>query len=164
MNNEEIKITPIKMDNGIGFKGAVTMSNEEIEKRVDFMEEHMKEFNTLVIKAENELYIKELLKRNELLRNENQQLKENYDRIYNENCKLREEHNITDISLLDENQQLKKQKADVVEYIKNNTKWFDSEYTKIYGELCTCEGTNSNRLEIMENPSELLRMLGEIDE
>ena len=40
---------------------------------------------------------------------ENKQLKENYDRIYNENCKLREEHNITDISLLDENQELKKQ-------------------------------------------------------
>lgn len=35
------------------------------------------------------------------------ELKENYERIYNENCKLREEHNITDISLLDENQELK---------------------------------------------------------
>lgn len=38
---------------------------------------------------------------------ENKQLKENYERIYNENCKLREEHNITDISLLDENYKLK---------------------------------------------------------
>ena len=34
-------------------------------------------------------------------------LKENYERIYNENCKLREEHNITDIKLLDENNRLK---------------------------------------------------------
>ena len=52
------------------------------------------------------------------LQQENQQLKENYDRIYNENCKLREEHNITDISLLDENYKLKKQKDDVVSEIK----------------------------------------------
>ena len=41
------------------------------------------------------------------LQQENKRIKENYDRIYNENCKLREEHNITDISLLDENQKLK---------------------------------------------------------
>lgn len=43
----------------------------------------------------------------EELQQENKQIKENYDRIYNENCKLREEHNINDISLLDENQKLK---------------------------------------------------------
>ena len=64
---------------------------------------------TLYEKAEDEI---------EKTQKENQQLKENYDRIYNENCKLREKHNITDISLLDENYKLKKQKADVVEYIK----------------------------------------------
>ena len=39
---------------------------------------------------------------------EHRKLQENYDRIYNENCKLREEHNINDISLLDENYRLKK--------------------------------------------------------
>lgn len=42
------------------------------------------------------------------LQEEKQKLEKNYDRIYNENCKLREQHNITDISLLDENQKLKK--------------------------------------------------------
>lgn len=88
MNKAEIIITPIDMDNGIGFKGAVSLSDLELKKRVDFMEEHMKDFNNLVIKAENELYIKELLKRNEILKQENQQLK--------------------------------KQKADVAQYIKKN--------------------------------------------
>lgn len=34
-------------------------------------------------------------------------LNKEYERIYNENCKLREEHNITDIKLLDENNRLK---------------------------------------------------------
>ena len=49
------------------------------------------------------------LKEIENLQQENKQLKEDYDRIYNENCKLREEHNINDISLLDENEKLKKE-------------------------------------------------------
>lgn len=44
-----------------------------------------------------------------LLEKENKQLKENYERIYNENCKLRENHNINDISLLDENNKLKEE-------------------------------------------------------
>lgn len=52
------------------------------------------------------------------LQQENKQLKENYGRIYNENCKLREEHNITDISLLDENYKLKDNWNKLKEYIK----------------------------------------------
>ena len=45
----------------------------------------------------------------EKLLKEHQELKENYERIYNENCILREKHNINDIDLLDKNQELKKQ-------------------------------------------------------
>lgn len=37
---------------------------------------------------------------------ERDRLNKEYERIYNENCKLREEHNITDIKLLDENNRL----------------------------------------------------------
>lgn len=54
----------------------------------------------------------------ENLQQENKQLKENYERIYNENCKLREEHNITDISLLDEKQELKSQLEDTNEELE----------------------------------------------
>ena len=66
---------------------------------------------------------------------ENKRIKENYDRIYNENCKLREEHNINDISLLDENYRLKKGIDKAIEYIEwnkdkakfdNNTKEYDN--------------------------------------
>lgn len=35
-----------------------------------------------------------------------EQLNKEYERIYNENCKLRENHNINDITLLDENERL----------------------------------------------------------
>ena len=68
--NEEIKITPVKIENGVGFKGAVSLTNDELKKRVDFMEKHTEELNKLVIKAESELYIKELLKRNKNLQEE----------------------------------------------------------------------------------------------
>lgn len=90
------------------------------------------------------------------LQQENQQLKENYDRIYNENCKLREEHNITDISLLDENQQLKKQKDDAAENIKKQITFCTNE----------AEGTvNNDKCWMAVNYlKKILRMLGEIDE
>lgn len=52
------------------------------------------------------------------LKQENKQLKENYERIYNENCKLREEHNITDISLLDENYKIKDNWNKLKEWVK----------------------------------------------
>ena len=52
-------------------------------------------------------FIRMLREQNEQLEQENQKLKENYERIYNENCILREEHNISDIDLLDENYKLK---------------------------------------------------------
>ena len=68
--NEEIKITPVKIENGVAFKGAVSLTNDELKKRVDFMEKHTEELNKLVIKAESELYIKELLKRNKNLQEE----------------------------------------------------------------------------------------------
>lgn len=64
----------------------------------------------------------ELLQMIERLQQENQQLKEDYDRIYNENCKLREEHNITDISLLDENYKLKDNWNKLKKFLKNTRK------------------------------------------
>lgn len=91
------------------------MSEERKEKILDWYKEGFNDY--IYEEVENvtkEDILCELIKEFE----KNKELKENYDRIYNENCKLREEHNITDISLLDENQQLKKQKNDVVEYIK----------------------------------------------
>lgn len=45
---------------------------------------------------------------------ENNQLKKINDRLYNENCKLREKHYITDICLLDENYELRQQYVNAV--------------------------------------------------
>ena len=54
----------------------------------------------------------------EKLQQENKQLEENYDRIYNENCILREKHNINDIGLLDENYKLQKVINNAIEYLE----------------------------------------------
>lgn len=51
-----------------------------------------------------------------------------------------------------------------IKYIEKDTRWFDSKYASIYGELCDCEGANSNRLEVMVNPSNLLKILKGDDE
>ena len=47
-------------------------------------------------------------------------LNKEYERIYNENCKLREEHNITDIKLLDENNRLKNIIDELEKWIEDN--------------------------------------------
>lgn len=101
------------------------------------------------------------------LQQENQQLKENYDRIYNENCKLRGEHNITDISLLDENQQLKKQKDDVVENAKEKIKRYESYINDLKNGNYPSPTVRQERQELIfriKEQKDLLRMLGEIDE
>ena len=59
---------------------------------------------------------------------ENKELKENYERIYNENCILREKHNINDIVLLDENYKLKQVIDKAIEYIEN-----DLSHVKVVG-------------------------------
>ena len=50
--------------------------------------------------------IRNLQIRNKRLCSEIDRLNKEYERIYNENCKLRENHNINDIILLDENERL----------------------------------------------------------
>ncbi len=77
----EVKKTPVEIGDCIGFRGAVSISDEELQKRVDFLEEHSKEFSKLVIKAENELYIKELLRRNERLQHQLDQYKNNWEEL-----------------------------------------------------------------------------------
>ena len=67
----------------------------------------------------------------EQLQQENKILKENYERIYNENCILREKHNINDIDLLDENTKLK----EVVDKLENQQKEFIEYMNKTIEEL-----------------------------
>ena len=91
----------------------------------------------------------ELLQMIERLEQENKKLSENYDRIYNENCKLREEHNITDISLLDENYKIKDNWNKLKEYLNYKSVRAVGEdeyvYDEIYNEMQEIEqGSDSD--------------------
>ena len=63
----------------------------------------------------------------------------------------------------EESKELKDRIDKAVEYIEKDTRWFDSEYASIYGTLCTCAGAKDNRLEVMVNPSNLLKILKEVE-
>ena len=57
-------------------------------------------------------------------------LNKEYERIYNENCKLREEHNITDIKLLDENNRLNNIINELEKYLEEESKY--DEYVDLF--------------------------------
>lgn len=90
------------------------MTDKELD---DYMKTVNPNFNSHIekgtIEMSNEYYnlLEEKMAR---LINENQELKKINNRFYNENCKLREEHNITDISLLDENYELQQKYLNAV--------------------------------------------------
>lgn len=72
------------------------------------------------------------------LQREYKQLKENYERLYNENCKLRERHNINDISLLDENYRLENNWNRLKEHMTNAEQIYkesDDKYVKDMREM-----------------------------
>ncbi len=67
-------------------------------------------------------------------------------------------------NLQKENEKLKSNQEKTIEYIKKDTRWFDSEYAKIYGTLCNCKGAKGDRLEVLVNPTNLLNILQGGDE
>ena len=95
MNKEILEITKKFHDTYEKLASEYTYETREDTKVFDINSNNGK----LMYATVNEI-VSPILKGNKIL-------EENYDKIYNENCKLREEHNITDISLLDENYKLK---------------------------------------------------------
>jgi chromosome segregation ATPase len=88
--------------------------------------------------------------------------KENEDLLYEINGYLKEKEKLKEkINKLEDYKQ-RNEKA--IEYIKKDTRWFDSEYAKTYGMLCDCEGAKGDRLEVLVNPSNLLNILKGGDE
>lgn len=84
------------------------MTREELYDKCENMEELYDNFYYPLLVENQELKLQLKGTTHCFDEEEHRKLQENYDRIYTENCKLREEHNINDISLLDENYRLKK--------------------------------------------------------
>lgn len=59
------------------------------------------------------------------------------------------------------------QRDEVIEeakkYIKNNTRYFDPEFAKIYGELCTMAGAGDTRVHVVLDDERLLDILNKGD-
>ena len=54
---------------------------------------------------------------------------------------------------------LETNRDEAIEYIKNNTKYFDSEYVSIYGELCDIAGAGDTRTHCVIGDEQLLEIL-----
>lgn len=102
-----------KMQTSIAEDLKLDITNDEIRKlkqQVNDLKNQVKKLN-----LENQKYFEISVDSQQ----ENQKLKENYERIYNENCILREKHNISHIDLLDENYKLKQAIDRAIEYLNN---------------------------------------------
>ena len=62
-------------------------------------------------------------------------LNKEYERIYNENCKLRENHNINDITLLDENERLNNIINELEKWLEERTYGMNEIHTYKIGAL-----------------------------
>lgn len=106
------------------------------DKRKEYLKEHIRKYKKEYAKTHDSSFKK--------LQDKYKQLKENYERIYNENCKLREEHNITDISLLDENYKLKDNWNKLKKYINeaNEDLYWTNNYDDILYVMQELEGSD----------------------
>ena len=98
-----------------------------------------------------------LLEEFENLKTENKQLKENYERTYNENSALREKDYITDTDLIYENYILSRAINKAIEYIKNHS-LYEEEYDYDYEENSYLSGIDDKTAK-----KDLLKILREED-
>lgn len=101
--SEEIKEIPLK---------------ERIEKLLE--SGWVNEFNYLESQLQEARYLVVILQQKVEEKNkEIDRLNKEYERIYNENCKLRENNNINDITLLDENERLNRIIDNIFKFMQN---------------------------------------------
>lgn len=91
------------------------MNIEEIDKWLD------NEYGVSYTRLEelHDFVVEQDLKHREEKDKEIDRLNKEYERIYNENCKLRENHNINDITLLDENERLNRIIDNIFKFMQN---------------------------------------------
>lgn len=94
----------------------------DLQQKVEQLEKENKELNRMCELYGQSLYNADLTKAEkkvEQLEKEIDRLNKEYERIYNENCKLRENHNINDITLLDENERLNRIIDNIFKFMQN---------------------------------------------
>ena len=98
----------------------------------------------------------------EEFKNKYEQMKDS--NIYKNYCSVLENKDLILRKTLKEKQELIDYLKDLLENRYTNSKvvWFDSEYAKIYGELCTMAGANDDRLPLVPL-SEIENILSKIE-
>ena len=143
--------------------------NDEIKEKIDFIKQILNR-NELIKCSQyfNDLldYITNL---QQALWEENEKLKQdyinvrNYIKMRNVDTEVEDKALLYNIELENINKKkyldYKSRCEKASECIKKDTRWFDSEYTRVYGELCDCAGAKGDRLEVMVNPSNALNIL-----
>ena len=122
-------------------KSAIEKIND-IKMNEQEKDEEIKKLNMIIEIKTNRIQdlLGRLAKRNEKI----ESLEKNYNRIYNEDCKLREQRNITDASLLDENYRLSSIIDELKKWLKSH---LDDEYywVKVYAKVIELEDKYANR-------------------
>ena len=62
-------------------------------------------------------------------------------------------------SLQQKVEQLENIRKEAIEYIENNTKYYDANYSETYRELCSIPGANDTRLHVVVGDTDLLNIL-----
>ena len=145
--NPEYEVSPYDL-----FKSLNSVQTDKLLDYITNLQQENQKLKSELECYENGVYfsskVEELERENERLKEYSNQLESNYDLMLKNN----------DNKLL---MYYKSRCEKAIEYIKKDTRWFDSEYAKVYGELCSCAGANANRLEILVNPSNLLNILND---
>ena len=129
------------------------LSLEDTEILLNYINS-LEEDNTMYAQIKNE-YEEEIKD----LKQENQKLKETNVYCNRTDCVGRIKDSIKYDSVYQEKEHYKSRCEKAIEYIEKDTRWFDSEYARVYGELCDCAGAKGDRLEVMVNPSNALNIL-----
>lgn len=101
-------------------------------------------------------------KENQHLKNDNTQIRNNNKELKRRLKSVQEKRDSYKFRYRDVCKQLKQRDeviAEAMRYIKKNTKYYDREYSKIYGELCDMAGAGDTRLHVVIGDEELLEIL-----
>ena len=118
MNKEEFigKLQMVYVGDRNAFNEIVE-DNQKLKNEVVYSKVEIDRLNNKVLELEN---INEKIGLAlDSAENKVDRLNKEYERIYNENCKLRENHNINDITLLDENERLNRIIDNIFKFMQN---------------------------------------------
>ena len=118
MNKEEFigKLQMVYVGDKNAFNEIVE-DNQKLKNEVVYSKVEIDRLNNKVLELEN---INEKIGLAlDSAENKVDRLNKEYERIYNENCKLRENHNINDITLLDENERLNRIIDNIFKFMQN---------------------------------------------